>query len=716
MSFLTYPDTPILKTVNGSKEKFKVRGLKTTFSSRTNDDVHSSIQLCPLMRCILDTPHMQRLRGLKQLGVSEMTYVPTTHCRFEHSLGVAALSQQILLQISKKQPNLNISEKDIVCVKLAGLLHDIGHGPFSHVYDGQFRKQLKLAEKEGMWLGHKFDKKLYDGMPESLEGWEHEDGSLMMIDALLEYLGLQIDENNLDLPLRQIGDGVDAQCFGIYDFVLSQKIDGGCYDGKTTLPNDLVLTSRDWIFIKECIVGRPLPAKGMSVDQAKKSDEMQEWVGRPDRHKEFLYDVVCNRHSGLDMDKVDYLARDERRAYGTSGQIDPLLIENAYVAWGRCAHPTKCFRCKNLVNRKKSLFSSIHLEEKEYDHLMICYPEKMVQNVMNFFKGRFRNHEHLYTHSNTSASCYMVCDILLLADPFVRLSTLNEGDGTSKGDDNFSTLKRTSDKLSISRAMTNPESYLRLKDSILDIIAASDCPNLKPARLLLNRFRAHKIYKRVATETISSNDGIQFNEAWQKELWEMDEEDIASRILKCENLQKDPGSRMILKLNDVIVEKRVIHHGMKEQNPCACVRFLPKSQLSKLRERPENLPIAREVEEKEYECCIPRAFLQRTLRVYCRDYSRDTCDLLTTCYHQLVDMTKKKYAGIDNRTNQNQGFYEDDFDEGFAPVMLSQSPRAYNESASALSNSILSDRSEGIQNEQPRKRLFSALETHLDSP
>ncbi len=78
------------------------------------------------MKCIIDTPHMQRLRGLKQLGISEMTYMSTTHTRFEHSLGVAHLAQAVLLKIAEKQPKLNITEKDIVCVKLAGLLHDIG--------------------------------------------------------------------------------------------------------------------------------------------------------------------------------------------------------------------------------------------------------------------------------------------------------------------------------------------------------------------------------------------------------------------------------------------------------------------------------------------------------------------------------------------------------------------------------------------------------------
>ena len=54
------------------------------------------------------------------------------------------------------------------------------------------------------------------------------------------------------------------------------------------------------MFMKECINGGPLN-KGL------------EYVGRPEREKEFLYDIVSNRHSGLDVDKIDYFARDQRQ-------------------------------------------------------------------------------------------------------------------------------------------------------------------------------------------------------------------------------------------------------------------------------------------------------------------------------------------------------------------------------------------------------------------
>ena len=87
------------------------------------------------------------LPGLNQLGLSNYVYIPATHTRFEHSLGVAHLSERLCESLRAKQPNLNITRKDVICVKLAGLLHDLGHGPFSHLYDGEFRMQLALKNQ-----------------------------------------------------------------------------------------------------------------------------------------------------------------------------------------------------------------------------------------------------------------------------------------------------------------------------------------------------------------------------------------------------------------------------------------------------------------------------------------------------------------------------------------------------------------------------------------
>tara|TARA_B110000305_G_C19249061_1_gene543812 strand:- start:272 stop:685 length:414 start_codon:yes stop_codon:yes gene_type:complete len=122
-------------------ETFNLRELPTT-NTRTNDDIHTTITLDPLMQTFLSTRPLQRLRALKQLGLAEYVYINAKHDRFEHSLGVAHLAERLARKIKDKQKSLKITEKDIMCVKLAGLCHDLGHGPFSHVYDGTFRSQI----------------------------------------------------------------------------------------------------------------------------------------------------------------------------------------------------------------------------------------------------------------------------------------------------------------------------------------------------------------------------------------------------------------------------------------------------------------------------------------------------------------------------------------------------------------------------------------------
>ena len=81
--------------------------------------MHRSIKLCPLTKALMSTPQMQRLKNLKQLGVSDNLYMCATHTRFQHSLGVMTLAEQLLRGIKERQPKLDIIEKDIVCVKIA---------------------------------------------------------------------------------------------------------------------------------------------------------------------------------------------------------------------------------------------------------------------------------------------------------------------------------------------------------------------------------------------------------------------------------------------------------------------------------------------------------------------------------------------------------------------------------------------------------------------
>ena len=90
------------------------------------DSIHGNLPLDPFEIEVLDYPQLQRLRRVKQLGFISLIYPGANHSRFEHSIGTMHLA-------SKLADQLELSKEDKDLVRIAGLLHDAGHGPFSHV-------------------------------------------------------------------------------------------------------------------------------------------------------------------------------------------------------------------------------------------------------------------------------------------------------------------------------------------------------------------------------------------------------------------------------------------------------------------------------------------------------------------------------------------------------------------------------------------------------
>ena len=110
------------------------------------DPIHGSIQLSDGEEAIIESVEFQRLREIKQLGFSEFSFPGATHNRFLHSIGVSHVAGQIFDSIFRAYPFSKISVKSRLrqTVKLAALLHDIGHGPLSHTTEQVMPELSKL--------------------------------------------------------------------------------------------------------------------------------------------------------------------------------------------------------------------------------------------------------------------------------------------------------------------------------------------------------------------------------------------------------------------------------------------------------------------------------------------------------------------------------------------------------------------------------------------
>lgn len=143
-----------------------------------HDNVHGFINISNIAQKIIDTPEFQRLRKLKQLGTCVYVFPNAVHSRFEHSLGTYHLAGKLLECITertnpdaikeylrniptlaeyyKKTDNYVLDTYVKELIKISALCHDIGHGPFSHLFDDHFLNKLNIKntheERSGLLI------------------------------------------------------------------------------------------------------------------------------------------------------------------------------------------------------------------------------------------------------------------------------------------------------------------------------------------------------------------------------------------------------------------------------------------------------------------------------------------------------------------------------------------------------------------------------------
>jgi HD superfamily phosphohydrolase len=108
------------------------------------DPIHDFIRVYEHELLIIDNPIFQRLRRIRQLSGAHLTYPAAQHTRFEHSLGVMHIASQAGQALKEKGI---VKSDDIEILRLSGLLHDIGHGPFSHLFE-EIIQEKKMSHED----------------------------------------------------------------------------------------------------------------------------------------------------------------------------------------------------------------------------------------------------------------------------------------------------------------------------------------------------------------------------------------------------------------------------------------------------------------------------------------------------------------------------------------------------------------------------------------
>ena len=137
----------------------------STTNYAINDPVHGVMRLssdeASAIRAIIDTPPFQRLRRIKQLGLGHLVYPGAVHTRFNHMLGTGFITKKIIEQLVQCSDDFKAIEEKRHDFKLTaiitGLLHDVGHGPYSHAFElvNFLHKDKRINEdKDTVFIAH----------------------------------------------------------------------------------------------------------------------------------------------------------------------------------------------------------------------------------------------------------------------------------------------------------------------------------------------------------------------------------------------------------------------------------------------------------------------------------------------------------------------------------------------------------------------------------
>ena len=322
-----------------------------------NDPVHGFIKIPQgLLLDIIQHPLMQRLTRIKQLGMSSFVYPGAQHTRFQHSIGAFHLTSEAMLALSQK--GIFIFDSEAEAVEMAILMHDIGHGPFSHVLENTLISGIS-HEDISLRMMEQINSDLSGQLTLALNIFRNEYHKKF----LHQLISSQLDMDRLDYLRRDsFFTGVQEGVVGCARIIKMLNVveDNLVIDEKGIYPIENYLTSRRSMYWQVYLHKTVVACEKILINilrRAKYLVKNGENLFAPPALQYFLYNDFDNQKFTEDEDVLKFYAK-----------LDDNDIWSTVKVWMDSKDKILSMLSYNLINRK-TFKVEVHDEEVDENYI-----------------------------------------------------------------------------------------------------------------------------------------------------------------------------------------------------------------------------------------------------------------------------------------------------------------------------------------------------------
>lgn len=322
-----------------------------------NDPVHGFISIPNgLLFSLVEHPWFQRLRRIKQLGLTHLVYPGALHTRFHHTLGAMHLMEDAIEVLRSK--GHTITPNEAVAAAAAILLHDIGHGPFSHALEHSIVSNVKheaLSEVFMNRLNKEFSGELE--MAQSIFNGSYPKRFLHQL------VSGQLDVDRLDYLKRDsYFTGVSEGAIGTERIIKMLEVDGDelVVEAKALYSIENFLVARRLMYWQVYLHKTVLSAEYLLVNILKRARELVE------NGEELFATPTLQLFLKQQFTRSDFDNRPE--LIENFAQLDDFDVFSAIKVWGNHRDEVLCRLAKSLVNRR--LFK-IEMQEEPFSEATV---------------------------------------------------------------------------------------------------------------------------------------------------------------------------------------------------------------------------------------------------------------------------------------------------------------------------------------------------------